>query len=376
MHACSQPVLRTGKWDMKKNCNESRLGRFDYLLHGGKKPRMNRAFMIAVVVVVFLSFFGVVSADDYWAGDPPVTELQGTVNGSVDVLYADTWKTTNPVEYDDAWANFNLAITPSSSTPLKFARLYVVMYTANMTDNWYGNFSVTLKDGTYSVYAYPVVHKALDLNYDNTTGANYSSVSGSLKTLSRVTSDYIAVVDVKDTLQGWGNPDVRVHVETWNESVRLQSGLTRFDGRIKEVKLVYGWNTTTSPQDTKYWINEGHDPITKNIGTYTDNKTSFSSVGTPSTYTARLWADYLGNTTASKPGYGKYYWNSDSTNLTYGCSGTGCYPPTTLTKGYYAGLNYWTWTNTAGPGISSTSTLMYSKTNDWYKIPLAVFTIQ
>lgn len=368
---------------MQKDRKESRLGRFAYLLKGGAKPRRSHALMIALVLVALLSFAGIASADDFYKGAAPTTinGISGAVNGSVDVLFADTWKTDNPVDHDDAWANFTLSETPSSSKPLQFARLYVVMYTANMTDNWRGNFSVTLKRGTGSSSAYPVEHQPLDLNYINTSGIVYNSslpVSGIyLKNLSRVTSDYVAVVDVKDTLQGWRGNDIRVHVETWNESQRLQDGYSRFDGRIKEVKLVYGWNMTSgSTGDTRYWVNEGQDPMTKYIVTYTGNQTWFNSTGSPGTYTAKLWMDYLGNTTASKPGYGQYYWNSGSTNLTYGCSGVGCYPPTTLTKGYYAGLSYWTWTNAAGPGLIGNNVLYYQRTNDWYKAPLAILTIK
>jgi hypothetical protein len=353
---------------MQKNSKESRLGRFGYLLKGGTRPRRSHALMIALVLVALLSFAGIVSADDFWKGAAPVTKVSGTVNGDVDVQYADTWKTTNPIDTDDAWANFTLAVTPSNDNTLKFARLYIVMYTANMTDNWKGNFSVTLKDGTYDTYAYPVVHKALNLNYVNSSGATNAILTSTeaTKSLSRVTSDYVAVVDVKDTLQLWGNADVRVHVETWNESLRLQSGLTRFDGRIKEVKLVYGWNVSSgSTGDTKYWVNEGHDTMTRNISTYTGNKTWFNSTGSPATYTAKLWEDY----SATYAGNGTYTWNG--VDISRGSA----YPPT-LTSGTYAGINYWTWSNAAGPGLSANNVLTYSRTNDWFKIPLAVLTVK
>lgn len=147
----------------------------------------------------------------------------------------------------------------------------------------------------------------------------------------------------------------------------------RYDGRIKEVQLVYGWNAS----EIKYWINEEHDPVTYYTGTYTGNRTQFGNVGTPTRYTARLWMDYLGNTSTTRAGYGRYYWNTDSTNLTRGCSGTGCYPPTTHTSGYYSGINYWTWNNSAGPRISGTDSnvLMYSRSYEWFKTHLAVFTI-
>jgi hypothetical protein len=355
----------------------SRLGRFSYLLSGGAKPRRNHALIVALVLVALLSFAGVVSADDYWEGAAPTTVngISGAVNGSINVTFVDTWNTDNPVEYDEAWANITLVDTISASKPLQFARLYVVMYTANMTDNWRGNFSVTLKRGTGSTYAYPVEHQPLDLNYVNTSGIVYNTtlpISGIyLKNLSRVTSDYMAVIDVKDTLKGWGDvfalDDLRIHVETWNESTRLQDGYSRFDGRIKEVKLVYGWNVTSgSTGTTKYWVNEGMDPMTYYIGTYTGNKTWFNSTGTPLLYTAKLWVDYL----SSANGNGTYTWNGR--DISYNTA----YKPTT-TQGTYAGLNYWTWSSGL-PGISASgnNVLTYGRTNSWYKNIVSVFTIK
>ncbi|GAB6285761.1 MAG: hypothetical protein STSR0009_19620 [Methanoregula sp.] len=339
---------------------------------------MNRAFMIALVLVVFLSFVGVVSADDYWKGAAPTTinGISGAVDGGINVTFVDTWKTTNPVEYDDAWANITLVDTISASKPLQFARLYVVMYTANMTDNWRGNFSVTLYRGSGSSSADVVTHQPLDLNYVNTSGIVYNSslpVSGIyLKNLSRVTSDYMAIMNVKNLLNGWAYggdySDLRVHVETWNESKRLQDGYSRFDGRIKEVKLVYGWNVTSgSTGTTKYWVNEGMDPMTKNIGTYIENKTWFNGTGSPApqSYTANLWVDYL----SSANGNGTYTWNGNS--ISYNSA----YPPTT-TQGVYAGLNQWTWSSGL-PGLSSdgNNVLTYSRTNSWYKNIVSVLTI-
>ena len=347
-----------------KNLKDGHRSRAEHPLSRDIAPRRYPVFLCVLMLVGVLSLAGVVTADDYWQGAAPETNLSGMVSGGVDVLFSNTWKTTNPVDYDDAWANFTLTVTPSASTPLEFARLYVVMYTANMTDNWYGNFSVTLKDGTYSAYAYPVEHKALDLSYNRNEGATYGSVSGGLKTLSRVTSDYVAVIDVKNTLQGWGNDDIRVHVETWNESLRLQDGLTRFDGRIKEVKLVYGWNTTSNPQTIKYWINEGHDPVTKDEGTYT-GQTEFNGVGNPASYDATLWVDYL-----SSAG-GLYTWNEidispDSDN-----------PPSTI-QGNYAGLHEWSWDENGDIGLSETGNdvLTYDRSNNWYKIIAAILAVK
>jgi hypothetical protein len=170
---------------------------------------------------------------------------------------------------------------------------------------------------------------------------------------------------------------INISFASWNESLNLQPG-GKYDGRIKKVDLVYGWDQTGG-SNTKYWINEGHDPITRNMSTYTGNQTWLKNVGTPTNYTAKLWVDYQSNSTSgSIVGYGKYWWNdAASHNLSPGCSGTGCYPPV-ITKGYYAGLLSWNWTelSTNTPGNLNNDVLMYSNTSSWYKIPLAVYAIK
>jgi hypothetical protein len=115
------------------------------------------------------------------------------------------------------------------------------------------------------------------------------------------------------------------------------------------------------------------------MGTYTDNKTWFYDTGNPDSYSAKLWVNYLNNSTSgSTVGYGKYWLNNEAEHiLSPGCSGTGCYPPV-ITKGYYAGLLSWNWTeiNDESPGNLENNVLMYSNTSAWYKIPLAVYAIK
>lgn len=341
--------------------NESRLGRFAYLLNGGAKPRRNHALMFALVLVAFLSFAGVVSADDYYKGMAPITKDQGTVTGgSVDVQYSDTWdRSTNYKATDEAWANFTLQ-APATGKTLKFARLYVVVYSGSMTANYIGNETIKLyNDGTYTTTL--ADHQTLDVAYDRTQGIAWSfNVPAPFTNLSRVTSDYVSVFNVTDYIT---SPDIAVNVMTMNTT-------RQFDGRIKEVKIVYGWDDSSSDVETKYWINEGQDPITKYTGTYTDNKTWFNGTGSPapSDYVAKLWVNYLDN----YPSNGTYTWNGND------ISTGSMYPPTTTaTTGAYSGMNFWTWESDY-PDLSSdgNNVLTYSNTSAWYKIPLVVFTIQ
>ena len=332
---------------MQKNCKESRLGRFSYLLKGGARPRRNYALMIALVCMVLLSFAGIVSADDSWKGTPPVTKLNGTVTGGVNVTLSvsDTWKSDNPIDNDNTTATFSYLPT----SDVQFGRLYIVPYTGNMTENWKGNLTVTLTRSGYSdvvlLNAYP-----LDLDYDRTAGTTCNpSVSvppftSTANGLCRVTSDYLAILNVTPYMT---SSSMKLYINTTNES-------GRFDGRIKEAKLVYGWNQAGG-SNIKYWINEGQDPITQNIGTYTGNQTSFYDV--PTSGTGTLWVDYL----ASSTGKGKYWWNDVELGT-----------PTINKQGTYAGLSKWV---NLDLDDSGSDVLAYTKTNNWYKIIVAVLTV-
>jgi hypothetical protein len=328
------------------------------------KSRRSRALTIALVFVGLLSFVGVVAADDYWKGTPPVTELSGVVNGGVDVKFADAWNKTPVADWSKqkTWGNLTFSL-PENAT-LKFARLYVVPYCGSMTADYYGNMTVKLYNGN-TPNTTLVDSQSLNLKYINTSGANYTSVSAPMVNLSRVTSDYVAIFDVRDNLTGWSGSNLNVSLTSYN--------LTgRFDGRFKETKLVYGWNVTSgSTGDTKYWVNDGHDPITKNIGTYVGNKTWFNGTGLSEedSYTANLWVNYVAGNSTSGPGYGQYWWNA--ANITTGSS----HPPTTQ-EGVYAGLNNWTWNKDSNVKTDGDNVLWYSRTNNYYKIISGVFTLK
>ena len=353
---------------MQKNCKESRLGRFSYLLKGGARPRRNYALMIALVCMVLLSFAGIVSADNYYKGTPPTTELQGSVNGNVDVKFVDTWKTDNPVNNDNTTAEF----TGLPTSGIKFGRLYIVPYTASMSENWKGNLTVTLVRTGYSDQVL-LNAQPLDLPYVRTTGTtcnpsipvpNFTSTANGL---SRVTSDYVAILNVTPYMT---TSTMKFYINTTNES-------GRFDGRIKTAQLAYGYEVAGSGT-TNYWLNEGQDPVTKYIGTYTANQTVFSGVTIPPSgnYNANLWVDIVAGNSTSGPGHGNYWWYADETqtNISVGTS----YPPT-INQGVYAGLNKWSWSSGAGnnPGIvEGDNTLRYSRTNDYYKIIFALFSIK
>jgi hypothetical protein len=330
---------------MEKTKNESRLGRFSHLLKGGARPRRSFALMMALVLVGMLSLAGVVSADNYYAGTPPVTGPMDSVTGDVDMQFSNTWSTTNDF-FDTSSSSFTLQ-APATGKTLKFARLYVVPYAGSMSADYFGNLTVTLSNngGTPVPLA---SSQPLDRSYNNITGTSCnSSVNSPLISLCRVTSDYVAVFDVTNYIS---SPNINVGVTTYN--------ITRqFDGRIKQVALVYGWDDSSSSKYTQYWVNEGQDPMTKYIGTYTGNQTAFTVDDVPSPYTAKLWVNYL----ATSGGSGSYTWDNGAS-----------FSLSSLTQGTYAGIGSVSLNNL----VQTNNVLTYSRTNDWYKNVVDVLTVK
>lgn len=333
---------------------------------GGTKPLVHLLPMMALLVFGMITLVGVVSADSVYNGAPPVTKFHDTVNGGVNVLMnypADTWNLTAPGrEEQKCWGNMtllfedNTTITPNN-VEMKLARLYVVVYGGNMSENYTGNMSVDLyKDNTY--ISTLVTGQELNLPYNNASvdynkPAYNTSVVFPLVNLSRVTSDYIAVFDIKDNISSMDSDNLNVRVTTYNVT-------GKFDARVKTVQLVYAYNDTNeSTGETTYWINEGHDPMTKYVSSNTCNMTWFNDTGIASgdEYSATLWVDYLAGID------GTYKWNGTS------------FTPTNQIQWKYAGLNRLMWSGT--PGMLDDNYLEYARgSNSWYKMNFAVLAIE
>lgn len=316
---------------------------------GGTKPLVHLLPMMALLVFGMIALVGVVSADSVYNGAPPVTKFHDTVNGGVNVLMnaQDTWSLTAPSRAEQqSWGNMTLDVTPNN-VEMKLARLYVVVYGGNMSANYTGNMSVDLyRDNTY--ISTLVTGQELNLPYNNASvdynkPAYNTSIVFPLVNLSRVTSDYIAVFDIKDNISSMTNGNLNVRVTTYNET-------GSFDARVKTVQLVYAYNDTDeSTGETTYWINEGHDPMTKYVGSDIYNETWFND--TPE-QDATLWVDYL----AGLDGY--YKWNNVDI------------VPSSVNQWKYAGLN--TYSVPMGQ-MGGNKCLEYSRgPNSWYKINFAV----
>ncbi|MDD1686718.1 DUF3344 domain-containing protein [Methanoregula sp.] len=297
-----------------------------------------------------LSLAGVVSADSAWLGTVPVTTLTGTVTGNVNVTFANTWNSDNPVDNDNTTGAFTLPTNEISN--VQFARLYVVPYTGNMTEAWNGTLTVKLYRNNVGNVTL-VENQPLDLVYVNTTGTVCDSTisvppfTSTTNGLCRVTSDYVSIFDVKDYIN---QSDIKLYISTTNVS-------GRFDGRIKEAKLVYGWNADNGAT-TRYWINEGQDPSTYYDDAYTaDTVFAVPSGGTVSS--ATLYTDDIASAN------GAYQWNYDTVT-----------PTTTLGSNSYARLNKFTLaTNTINLGQENSLTYDRYGTNKWYKLGVAVLKI-
>jgi hypothetical protein len=337
---------------MKTTKNENRPGRFANLLSSGAKPRRSFALMMALVLVGMLSLAGVVSADSYFVGLPPETVVNdAVVTGDVDVLYANTWTSPDNVISDSSWANFTLQ-APATGKTLKFARLYIVVYSGNSTANFKGNETIKLYNSD-TLTTTLADHQPLDLAYDLTGIALNSSVPAPFTTLSRVTSDYLSVFDVKDYVT---SNTINVHIMTMNESLDIDTmGVGRFDGRIKEAKIVYGWDDEYSTGMTHYWINEGQDPRTY-YGDGTPGTTTFEvpDIGVSS---ATLYTNDIASAN------GVYAWNDATVT------------PTTVAYNSYARLNRFTLDPEAIIGDSSNN-LTYNRVGNYYKLALAILKIK
>lgn len=313
---------------------------------GGAKPRTHLLPMMALVVVGLFALAGVVSADDYYKGAAPVTTAHDTVSGGVWVDWKDGWNIT-PMDWSDLTYENTTTFTsiPATGDNVKYARLYVVPYTGHMTNNNKGNLTVVFGGTTLAD------HVDLNLEYFSNVGPNYSYPGGRFLELNRVTSDYVAIFNVTGLIN---SNSIVVDVTTGNRS---DLSPYKFDGRIKEVKLVVAYNDGDSDQ-IQYWVNEGHDPVTKYDPNYIGS-TTFADV--PEEGTVSLWVDYL----ASPGGQGTYTWNTR--NWAYD----------SMEQGVYSGLLHKTWTSNQDPYfLEGNNVLTYDNTTSYYKMIVGVLTVQ
>lgn len=300
----------------------------------------------ALAILLLACFVAVpVAADDYWVGLPPVTVVQDSVEGDFDVYMVDTW--TSPDNIGNEYVEAEFEIPEAATEDAVFARLYVVVYSGNMTADYTGNLTVEINDNTL-VSLYP-----LDLHYERLNGIVYDSnlPQGDFIDLSRTTSDYLAVFDVVDYMD---SEDITVEVTTTNES-------GRFDGRIKKVELALAYEDEELEKTTKYWVNEGQDPATYYDGDYVGQTWFNGATYSGTLQNVTVWADPIASSYSKD---GQYDWNG--ANIT-----SSKIEVVGIT--HQAGLDKW---YIDPVDLLTNNYLSYERSGSWYKLPLAFMKIQ
>ena len=334
--------------------NNEKLGR-----KSGTKPHIHLLPMAALVLFGLIALAGVAAADNVYKATPPVEVLFGTLNDNISVDCVDAWNASanrTAGNEQKVWANFTLNDAPSD-VDLEFARLYVVVYSGNMSANYTGHVSVGLYNDT-NYLAQLAAYQPLDLPYNLSAGNEYNeSVVSPLVSLTRVTSDYLLIFNITDTIQEMGTTKLNLNISTWNTT-------GNFDGRVKNVQLITGYSDSGKEGDTiHYWINEGFDTVTKYsspVPYYGETYFNISGVEDPSK--VKLWVGLQNNVTKNA---GAYKWNNVTINNTeIMCSGTyGGLIYANLTPSYYS--------------LQNNNLLEYNNgTNSWYKIHTAILAIE
>ena len=297
-----------------------------------------------LVLIVALAMAAPASADSFFPGIVPETEWSGSVNGDVYIQYNSTWSTSNPIDYDEAWATFD--DIPCDIT-VKEARLYVVPYMGNQNQTYTG----TLYAGWTSNSGTTILsdEEPLNLAYPPpATRPGPTAESPDLLYLNRVTSDYLVVYDVTDLVD---STSATVYLRTTNVS-------GNFDGRFKEAKLVIAYDVPSeeSTGTTHYWVNEGHDPITY-YGSGGAGETIFEVPVIGELSSAVLYTDDIASAN------GAYTWNTQSV------------VPTTLASNSYARLNQFT-LDPEGIEQGDDNVFTYNRVGNYYKLALGILKLQ
>jgi len=293
-----------------------------------------------LALLLLLCLAGVAAADPYVGGIPLETVKTGVVSGGV---YVDaSLDTFGPRDVTKTFASI-----PDISN-ISWARLYVAVYCGHMVNNYNGSATVTWDGNGDETFETTLGTEELNVPY-TWPGEGGSGPVIINDHLNRVTSDYLMWYDVTSLVTSQ-TPKARVVTEPFEGS--------SFDGRIKMITLVVAYNDGDTDQ-VYYWVNQGHDTVTYYdttgyIGSTNFNLSSFSGTVESATLTVNHMA------------------NSDGTYAWYG-SPIDSDPATGNFQGSYFGYNIWDLTGNTSPG--DTYDLTYTRTANYYKIPLAVLEV-
>ncbi len=215
-----------------------------------KTNRRTRACQTTTTIlltgIMFLTFLiPVVAADNYEGGIPLEETEGGIVSGGVwtDSYYG--MSSPSPVTVEQHYR------LPEYSA-IRWARLYVTVYSGNMENNYAGTATVEFDGGNGY---FQMGKESLNVPY-TFPGKDYNPPAGEYGTgpvsvndhCVRVTSDYLMWYDVTGRING----------EVVQARVSTAPADPQFDGRIKAVTLVMAYDDGDG-DTVRYWIMDGLD---------------------------------------------------------------------------------------------------------------------
>ncbi|KQC04713.1 MAG: hypothetical protein APR53_03010 [Methanoculleus sp. SDB] len=301
---------------------------------------------VACIIAALVFIPAAVSADTYVGGIPLTTEKIGTVSGGLwfNSLYGTAGQ---PVGQPNT---VTMTFLLPEHSEIRWARIYVAVYCGHMQNNYEGTARVKLDGNGDGSFERTLGTETLNVEYSFPGEGGVGAVAVN-DHCNRVTSDYLMWYDVTENIHGG-----TVGVEVFTDKNPGYTGF--FDGRIKLITLVVAYDDGDA-DEVQYWVNQGHDVDTY----YSDDY---------------LGEDYIGECIFSA-GSLPNDWESSELSVVYLASENGNYNfnlddlGAASPQGGYAGSQ--TWDVTDSVAGSGDNILTYSRSLQFYKIPLAMLTI-
>ena len=314
---------------------------------------INRSYIIAVSLLLLLALVPApATADQYVGGIPLETVQSSVVSGG---LWYDSFVGTG--QEHEVTKTYSLP----SYTKIKWARLYVAVYTAHMQNNYEHRATVRFNGGSgMQTLGVEELRKPYTFAID---GGEPAWVNNHC---NRITSDYLMWYDVTNLITG-RNPVAEVKTD------QPEGYKGTFDGRIKLVTLVVAYDDGDG-DEVYYWVNQGHDVhsyyVEEYLGETYTGETIFSTENLPEDDEREFAAEFSAVYIASQ--VGEFSFNTEPLDAN---------PP----QGAYSGYQTWDVSGLLEPG--TTSTLAYTRDlsvtgsgggylGAFFKIPLALLSVR
>jgi len=308
---------------------------------------------VALSLVLLLALVPAPAAADQFVGGIPLETIEsGVASGG---LWHDSFVGTVPVR--EVTKTYSLP----AYTKIKWARLYVTVYVANMQSN--NEHRATVKfDGGSGMQTLGVEELRKSYSFPANGGDGPVWVNDHC---NRVTSDYLMWYDVTNLITS-RNPVTEVKTDQPEGYTGLR------DGRIKLVTLVVAYDDGDG-DEVYYWVNQGHDVHTYYVEEERNEKyqgeTTFSTDGLPEDDERIPAAEFSAVYLASQ--VGEFSFNTEPLDANH-------------PQGTYSGYQTWDVSDLMEPGAASTFTytrdLSVSGSGGFlgafFKIPLALLSVR